>query len=215
MKSSIADINDLVIGGDFGSPYSIGDFGFYAETQFSNHAAYLQEIERINSQNKYFLAESEWQRVDQYLTKVAHYSQATFLNVSVQDGFGHLALRKNAFRVGSLLLRLGIDILHINAQGEDIYDILKQQYYFLSIELKRLTSSQNEAFQRTIVKTEIKQFKEDQQTLLDHFEGMVEFIQTFDEKILLRIENIDIDIIYRRRCELLNEVNNLYSFLIM
>ena len=33
-ESSLSDVNDVVVGGESGSPYSIGDFGFYAEEQF-------------------------------------------------------------------------------------------------------------------------------------------------------------------------------------
>jgi hypothetical protein len=33
-ESSLSDVNDVVVGGENGCPYSIGDFGFYAEEQF-------------------------------------------------------------------------------------------------------------------------------------------------------------------------------------
>jgi hypothetical protein len=45
-----ADVNELVRGGDYGSPFSIGDYGFFAENQIGAQNKIL--IDDVNDQMK-------------------------------------------------------------------------------------------------------------------------------------------------------------------
>jgi hypothetical protein len=82
LKSSIADIHDTVTGGECGSPFSIGGYGFYAENQYEEQGTTLCEKERENASSDYFLSNDEWNKVDNYLKRVAYYSgQAKFRKV--------------------------------------------------------------------------------------------------------------------------------------
>eukprot|EP01031_Cornospumella_fuschlensis_P027802 gene27802-33576_t len=139
VKSSLADIHDVVTGGEYGTPYSIGLHGFYAESQFQKQATLLKETERHNSDQKFYLSENEWGIIDHYLTKVAHVSKNEFDSVCPGDTFAVLAVKKNAYEVAAFLLHAGVDPVLPNDDEEDLFMALKQQYQNVTIKMKELS----------------------------------------------------------------------------
>lgn len=135
-------MNAKVTGGEFGSAYSIGDYGFYSKNQFEEQAEYLSEIERQNAPKDQFLSNDEWRKIDDYLSSVAHHSKASFTLVYRGDTFAALAVRKNAYRVARLFLRHGLDLLSVNENDEDLVDVAKAQYSIISEQYKVIQTKQ-------------------------------------------------------------------------
>lgn len=73
LESSLADIDELVINGYDGAPFSIGEFPFYATNQFENQAKVLQDHERKVS-SKSFVSKADWDIVDSKLAQIAQIS---------------------------------------------------------------------------------------------------------------------------------------------
>jgi hypothetical protein len=207
LQSSLAEIQDVVTGGYYGSPFSIGEHGFYSESQFQVQAALLCDTERINSDQKFYLSDKEWNTVDHFLTKVAHYSNSKFEKVCRGDTFCSLAIKKNAFSVAAFLLKAGVDPLVANEEEEDLFDIVKQQYKSLtvkmrelSIEMKRLQSTGSGG-----LKSEWGQREALENILLIALEGLLVFLAILKENLEKRLLQIEDDKKALRRCELLHE----------
>ena len=124
MRSCLVDVNAVVINGEFGTPYSIGDYGFYTDMQFQAQATLLFELERINSEGKYFLSDEEWKKVDAYLASLAFHANSKFTKAYRGDTFASLAIRKNAFFVAILFLQNNIDMLLLNEEGKSTFQYL-------------------------------------------------------------------------------------------
>ncbi len=107
LQSSLADLRDTVIGGHHGTPYSIGDFGFYVDEQFDAQAKILSENERKVSNTKHFISLSEWENVDKKLAQIAHHGKAKFLKACRGDSFASLAIRQSAFSVAKIMMDMG------------------------------------------------------------------------------------------------------------
>ena len=73
MQSSIADIHERVTGGLDGAPFSIGEYPFYADSQFEYQANMLQAHERKIS-SKAFISNADWAIVDKKLAEIASIS---------------------------------------------------------------------------------------------------------------------------------------------
>lgn len=136
LQSSIADIHARVCGGEYGSPLIIGEYGFYARSQFEGQSELLKQIERQNTtQMKSFLSNSDWKIVDESIDSISTYSYSRFITASLGDTFATLAVRENAFLVASACLNRGVDYLLKNDKNEDLFSILRQQYASLTIQV--------------------------------------------------------------------------------
>ena len=129
----------VTVTGELRSAFSIGDYGFYAESQFLEQAKILSKAERDNMTGGKFLSESEWTEVDRVLGIVGSFSSAKFDHSCRGDTFLNLSCRKFAFDVSCNLLRRGtIDPLAENADGDDAMAVLTKQYNLLGQKLRRL-----------------------------------------------------------------------------
>lgn len=209
LKSSLADVNARVIGGEFGSAYSIGDYGFYAKNQFENQADYLSQVERDNASKDVFLSNDEWGKIDDYLSHLAHHSNSAFIKAFRGDTFGSLAVRRSAFRVARLFLRKGLDILSVNENDEDIVDVVNEQYAIVSEQYKVIQTKQIVFYHQTKTKNEIDALRAEQNAIERGFEGMIEFVKDCTNVLESQIFQIESDLALKRQCELLHKVSEL------
>ena len=63
LSSCIAEENATVEGGDEGSPFYIGNYGFYTENAFDIQGKVLQENERTINEGLEYLSQQEWRKV--------------------------------------------------------------------------------------------------------------------------------------------------------
>jgi hypothetical protein len=84
LQSSLADVHDLVTGGYDGAPFSIGEYGFYADSQFEFQAKLLQDMERENLKKSNYLSESEWREIDRKLYDIAHHGTILILIIMIK-----------------------------------------------------------------------------------------------------------------------------------
>jgi hypothetical protein len=207
LKSQLADLKDTVEGGIAGCPYSIGDFGFYSEQQFQEQSTLLKEIERENTfKRKLFFSETEWQEIDRKLDQIAHFTKATFSNVQRGDTFSILAVRKHAFLIARYFLQIGVDPMIANEDGKDTFDITKDEYKVLSMEIKKLYERQQKYLASVRIRTELYQVEALNQRLIEKCQAFVELLEGFDQHFQYRKIQIDDDNKLLRRCELLNHI---------
>lgn len=103
LKSSLADVHDLVTGGYDGAPFSIGDFGFYADNQYEFQAKLLQDKERENLKLNSYLSEIEWKLIDDKLSDIAHHGKSIVYRACRGDSFANLAIRQNVISIDRFL----------------------------------------------------------------------------------------------------------------
>lgn len=205
LQSSLADVNEVVVGGEFGSPYSIGEYGFYSESQFDQQADLLCETERTNAHKKFYLSEGEWETVDHYFKKLAHFSNSAFQTVRRGDTFGALAIKKNAFAVASHLIRHELDPLVENEHGDDIFRTVQQQYQDMTVQMKELSVVMNKALHSNTLRKQWEDLEKTEATMIASFEGMLPFADDLQANLELRLVQIEGDKKVQRRCELLHE----------
>lgn len=152
LESVLSDIGLTVVGGEMRSALRIGDYGFYAESQFAAQAEILSKSERDNMTGGKFLSVSEWAEVDRVLNIVGNFSTAKFDHSCRGDTFLNLSFRKFAFDVScNLLRRKVIDPLSVNEDGEDAMDVLTKQYNLLGQKLRRLEEDKILASKEVVV----------------------------------------------------------------
>lgn len=211
LNSSLADLKEVVISGDFGAPFSIGDYGFYANSQFDAQSQLLCDIERVNSQADYYLSKEEWDKIDDYLSQIGAYGTSYFPTVGCGDTFGVLAVKKNAYKVAMVFLEAGLDPLIENEEGEDLFHATKKQYQVLSIRLRILIERQDQFMVSTQIRGEWLSITNEEKSLLNAWRNKVTFLRMLIANLTRRLDFIEADIVMKRRCELLNEVK---SFLV-
>lgn len=207
LQSSIADVNDRVIGGNFGCPYSIGDYGFYAEKQFKPQLKYLQDRAReIAEKTKVYLSRDEWENVEKKLLLVANFGNPDFTSTTVGDSFADLAIRQNAFQVARVVMNAGIDPLVENSEGKDMFDTMKEQYHTIALHLREVQELKTEAAHKVMVPTAVEHIMSEEMRLLDNFHFLSEFGDDLKVNLEKRVKEIALDKILQRRAELRNEV---------
>jgi hypothetical protein len=125
LESCIADISTVVEGGEVGSPYIVGTYGFYTENSFDAQAAVLQKNERIINEGREYLSQAEWAVVDKGLRRIAAHGAAKLVEACRGDTLAMLAVRNRALRVCHLLVSRNCDPLQQNEAGETLKDIVR------------------------------------------------------------------------------------------
>lgn len=206
LGSSLADLTQVVISGEFGAPFSIGDYGFYANSQFDSQSKLLCDIERLNSQQDYYLSTEEWDKIDDYLSQIGAYGSAYFPTVSCGDTFGVLAVKKNAYKVAMVFLNAGLDPLLENEEEEDLFHAAKRQYQVLSIRLRLLIERQDQFLISTQIRADWLSITTEEKLLLNAWRNKVIFLHLLIANLAHRLDLIEGDLVLKRRCDLLNEV---------
>jgi hypothetical protein len=206
LQSTLADINDRVVGGDFGAPYSIGDHGFYVEKQFEPQLTYLtSKIKQLMVDTNTYLSESEWLYTEKKLQTMAKYAEAAFTGITKGDSFASLAIRTSSFQVAKVCLNAGIDPLITNSEGKDLFDSLKMQYQSLGLQLKEVEELKLQATQTVMVPSFVQHILDEEVKLIDNFHFLAEFTVDLKENLLRRLEEIDMDKVLQRRAMLRDE----------
>jgi hypothetical protein len=202
MKSSLADINDKVIGGEYGTPYSIGSFGFYGLNQFQDRSNFISQYERKEAVGKYFLSSTEWDEIDDKILRnisVASYKTRRAIR---GDSFASLALRANAYKVARCMLDLGLDPLVENEDGEDLESILKEQYNTLCEEMHHILEEKESFAQSVVIPSQQRDVTNREDELLRHFYDMRKFLEFLLQQLEKRLINILDDKMKKRKLEL-------------
>ena len=201
-------MNDRVIGGVYGSPFSIGDYGFFAEQQFAPQFEYLNEkIHNIAITTKMYLSTEEWNRIEKRLKFISNYGNSNFIEVNIGDSFADLAIRSNSFQVAKICMNNGIDPLLENSIQQDLFIIMKKQYHKISLQLREIQTLKHEASIKVMVPSVVQHILSEESRLLDCYYYLSEFANDLKENLLNRIKNIELDIVLQRRALLRNEVS--------
>jgi len=208
LSSSLADLTLRVEGGECGSPYSIGEFGFYSKEQFESQASLLSSHEREASAGNYFLSIGEWQVVDNYFSRLAHHSNSVFEKAACGDTLGSLAVMRSAFLVTKLCLQKGLDPLLENIDQRDLIQQIKTQYLDLTKELKRIFAEESKYYREIKPRTEIENMRNWQHQNHQSFAHLITLLHyLLEENFPQRLIQIDQDLSLKRRCELLHQVS--------
>jgi hypothetical protein len=113
LDSSLAEFDIVVEGGDYGSPYILGNYGFYSKTQFDQQSKVLEVHERkvVEKNQLYFLSGREWTYVDARLGRYSKFGNARMEKATRGDSLIMLASREAAFEVASVMITRGVDPL--------------------------------------------------------------------------------------------------------
>lgn len=207
LQSSLADVNDRVVGGIFGSPFSIGDYGFYAKQQFEAQLVHLRErIKDVCDRNNHYLTAVEWDRVEKKLINISNHSDAAFVSTTVGDSFAALAIRQSAFQVAKVCMNAGIDPLVENAEGKDMFDVMKEQYHTLGLQLRDVQDLKVEASKKILVPSAVEKLLASEAKLIDNFHFLSEFADDFKLNMETRAKDIERDKVLQRRAFLREEV---------
>lgn len=210
LQSSLADVNDRVIGGVFGSPFSIGDHGFYAKQQLEKQLVHLQaRIKEVCDRNNHYLTTIEWERIEKKLVNISNHSDAAFASTTVGDSFAALAIRQSAFQVAKVCMNAGIDPLVENVEGKDMFDVMKEQYHFLGLQLRDIQDLKVEATKKVLVPTAVENILAEEAKLIDNFHFLSEFADDLKGNMEARAKDIERDKILQRRAFLREEVRAL------
>jgi hypothetical protein len=202
MQSSLADTACIVEGGPLGTPFSLGGYGFYAQSQFNTQAAILIESERDTAVGMQFLSNAEWEIVNERLSNLAQHGTPKVHTAIAGDSLISLAIRESAFRVARRLIELGADPLVENEDGLDAYEVLKGQYGVLTVALGKVNEMRAEGSTRVLKPSEINVIDEKESFTLGKLEDQMSFVLEFKETMKQRITSLDSAKVEARRLEL-------------
>jgi hypothetical protein len=192
LESCLADVSLVVEGGEYGCPMSIGGYGFYTNDMFENQANLLYKTERRYCTG-IFLSVDEWAGIDKKLRDIAEYGYSKLQYACRGDTFTNLAVRDNAFKVAKLFLDKGVDPLITNANGDDLIQIVKQQYGALSLRLSDLQREKEASSECVLLPTEEKDLQEREQKGVEAIAHMLEFIGSLRGNIVARAAVVEKD----------------------
>ena len=202
LESPAADKDATVEGGEFGSPYSIGGYGLYAESQFQGHFNSLKENEEALAKGIYHLSMDEWETVDRGLNKLAHYGRARFPKLVQGDGYAALAVRKRAFIACKVLLEMGVDPLVTNAEGDDVFELLKMIYGEMSQDLRDIDKFRMDFKSGIGIPSEVLEMEAREEAIRKHYEDLLPLIDTHTNLLKERLVQVGMYKYEKRKLEL-------------
>lgn len=209
LQSCLADLAVCVEGGEYGSPYIIGNYGFYAKSQFDQQKEHLKEHERslIEQNGRYYLSSREWEYVDTKLGKYAKYGNARVEKAVLGDSVVYLALREGAFEVSKAAIDCGVDPLRLNSTDEGIMEIIQKKYNDY-IDILRLLIAKLEEMKEVaaIIPSEMEQVLKTDESVIGKLKDMKYFLMDFEQYLKRRQMHIEQDKWLKRKAELRREV---------
>lgn len=209
LRSCLADVKVCVEGGVFGTPYVLGNYGFYAMSQFETHANFLQDHERevVRKNGRYFLSTREWEYVDTQLGRYAKYGSARVAKAVPGDSIVYLALREAAFEVAKMAIDCGVDPLQLNSTEEGLMDLIQQKYNDLTDVLRlMLTKLEDMKEESAIIPTEMEEVLRIDERVVGKLKDMKYFLVGLEEYLQRRQKLIEQDKWLKRKAELRREV---------
>jgi hypothetical protein len=207
-SSCLADITIGVEGGEYGTPYILGNYGFYAKSQFEIQAAFLRDHEReaVRENGKYYLSMREWEYVDTQLGRCAKYGNARVAKAVPGDSVVYLALREAAFEVAKMAIDCGVDPLRLNDAEEGIMDLIQQKYNDLTDILRlMLTKLEDMKEDSAIIPTEMEEILKTDERVVGKLKDMKYFLMSLEEYLRKRQKLIEQDKWIKRKAELRRE----------
>jgi hypothetical protein len=179
LQSPLATITEVVEGGVHGAPYSIGDYGFYSDPQFSSVVHQAQNDTRTRLQDASYLSDLEWKLVDERLeTLIRHSDLIRFQSVVRGDSFLAIAIRENAYQVACQLIDCKVDIFSINILNENTSHVCKGQCGVLNLLLRNYMSLQQQRdATEFIAPSKRREQQVEVEAFLSKFRGMVSFLK--------------------------------------
>lgn len=202
MNSSMADASAVVMGGEYGSSFHIGDYGFYALDQFKKQQSILSNNEREISKGQEFLTNSEWEKVDEKLLQWASISKHKVDSACRGDTFASLAVREGAFHVAKKLIGFGCDPLLKNEDGHDVFHLLKTQYQKLTGVLSSINTEKQNASENVVLPSVALDMQERESDVMKKLNAQLEFIDVFKEVLRERVDAIKSDKIQLQRLKI-------------
>ena len=208
MDSCLCDKDIVIEGGEFGTPYIIGNYGFFAASQFDVQARVLQEHERNLAQegNIFYLSTREWEWVDTKIGRYAKYGQARVLQTCPGDTLLMLAVREASFEVATAMISRDFDPLIKNPLGEDMMEVVKQRYIEFSENMRVLHTAVEAMSKRTMVPSEVDTLLAKDQAVIGKVQDMLTFLEYIQEYFVKRLAKIEEDKWTMKRMELRREV---------
>ena len=106
-----------------------------------------------------------------------------------------------------MMIDRGVDPLLCNEDEEDVMSIVKQQYGFLTSELKKVQEFIIESSMRVIAPTIIEEQARREEALIEDFNKMVRFLDSMIHSLQERLTNIEEDRLLLRAYALKKEVS--------
>ena len=206
MSSDLADIQERVNGGEFGSAFMIGAVGFYARSQFEAQGNKIRDYELTLNKGVYYLSDREMGIVNSNIKKIADYANHATARAVRGDSFGALALRSNAYKVSKRMLEIGLDPMVENEESEDLFSILEEQYNRLTGYMHDILVEKEEGSNKILVPSEQVRIDTMEESCLQDFRNMLHFLQEFNNSLNLRNIQIKADKNLKRRMELQRKV---------
>jgi len=202
MESSLADPNAQVTGGWYGAVFSIGDYGFNAQSQFDIQRDILAENERKVSKGIEYLTNDEWNVVDVNLGKIASHGKPIMEKAVRGDTLAALAVRNSAFHVAKKLIEYGVDPLLVNEDGHDVFLLLKVQYEHLTRALSKVNEDKERASHHVVLPSEMIELNTREEKIMHQLDAQMQFISVFKEVLEDRVETIKDDKIRMQRLKI-------------
>jgi len=201
-ESVLLDLDCRVEGGDNGAPLSIGDQGIFGGNQFTSQTDTLQKVERAHiARAGIFISDYEWSIIDGNLGRLGQYSTARFAHVYRGDTWASLAVADNAFLVANAMILRGVDPLLENADGKDLFDIVKQQYAVVTLRLRDMRLEKDAASKQLVLPTEVKEMERREAAIVETLTNMLTFCTSLKAYYIKRISVIDADVVENRRAD--------------
>jgi len=105
-----------------------------------------------------------------------------------------------------MLIDKGVDPLLVNEDDEDVMNIVKQQYGYLTFELKKAQEFIIESSSRVIAPTVIEEQAQKEAALIEDFNKLIRFLDSMITSLQLRLKNIEQDRLLLRAYALRKEV---------
>jgi hypothetical protein len=211
LESCLADVKICVEGGEYGSPFILGNYGFYATTQFDNQGAILKGHERevVRENGKYYLSAREWEYVDTRLGQYAKYGNARVAKAYNGDSLVYLSLREAAFEVTKAVIDCGVDPLQLNShrEKETIMDLIQERYHdFVDVLRLLMTTLEEMKENSAIIPSEMEAVLKSDEKIVTKLNDMKSFLFFFEEYLQKRQRQIEQDKWIKRKAELRREV---------
>ena len=201
-ESVLLDLDCRVEGGNNGAPLSIGDQGIFGGNQFASQTDMLQKVERAHiARAGIFISDYEWSIIDGNLGRLGSYSTARFAHVYRGDTWASLAVADNAFLVANAMILRGVDPLLENADGKDLFDIVKQQYGVVTLRLRDMRLAKEAAAKQLVLPSVAKEMENREAAILETLTNMLTFCTSLKSYYIKRLSVIDSDVVENRRAD--------------
>ena len=193
LQSCIADEEAVVEGGEEGSPFFIGNYGFYTDNAFDVQGKVLQEHERAINEGREYLSEKEWRTVDGKLRRIAQHSNPRLRKAIRGDTLAMLAGRARAFSVGSFLFSRSetCDALAQNEEGDTLKDVLREYNIIATDELLELNRDIERAMKGIMLPSTAEHFLKSTDKLMTEQRNLQNMLRLIVDNLKRRLQLIE------------------------